>query len=430
MNGLLGFAGKLQANRYLNAIKNGFTNTMPVVIVGSFCVLIANMVCNTTPGYLSVANIPGMAWLEVLKPMFTAANYGTMNFLAITVCISVATELAEGYGFKDKAIPALVVGCFISLCDTTATVAANGETVLEAQTVSNVVASKYTAASGLFVAMFVAIAAVELYIRLIRSGKLEIKMPDSVPYNVAHSFSVLFPAAVTLFAVSGFGLAFKLLTGMTLFDAIVKFIQTPLSGILTHPLGIIALMFCINFLWLFGIHGSQTLQAIYNASFLEKFAENEAAYLNGTEIPNIVCSPFMSVFGTTTGCGMTGGLLIAILLFSKRDDYRTIAKLAVPCGIFNINEPVVFGIPIVLNPIFMIPFLATPMVSVAFGYFMTSIGFCGKMVVNAPWTTPPLLLPFLASGGNFGAVVTQAITLVLAVLIYTPFVIAANKMEN
>ena len=156
------------------------------------------------------------------------------------------------------------------------------------------------------------------------------------------------------------------------------------------------------------------------------FAENEAAYAAGTEIPNIINTPFMSCFGTITGAGITGGLLIAIFLFSKREDYRAIAKLAVPCGIFNINEPLTFGLPIVMNPLLAIPFMIAPAVSNIFGYFMTSIGFCGKMVVNAPWTTPPGLMAFLASGGNIGAAITQLLVIPLAAVVYAPFVIMTN----
>lgn len=130
-----------------------------------------------------------------------------------------------------------------------------------------------------------------------------------------------------------------------------------------------------------------------------------------------------------TGAGVTGGLIIAILVFSKRDDYRSIAKLGIPCGIFNINEPIVFGLPIVMNPILAIPFMLTPVVTSIFAYFMTSIGFCAKLVVNAPWTTPLGLEAFISSGGNFGAVITQLLCVVISFLIYSPFVIMANKQK-
>lgn len=428
MNGFLTFATALQSQRHISAIKNGFTTLLPIIIVGSFCTLFSNIVCNTTPGYVSVANIPGLGFLGQLKPIFDAANYGTMNMLAIGVCILVAMELgATMLGETDWSLPITSIACYVSLVATTTTVTAQSGEVL---TVSSVLTANVTSAKGMFVALVAALVSTEIYCRLVKSGKLDIHMPESVPSNVAKSFSVLFPCTLTVFAVSTIGFLFLKLTGMTLPDAIVKFIQAPLSGIMTNWVGFVVLIFMTDVLWIFGIHGTQTLKGIYEPILLAAFAENEAAYAAGEAIPNIVNTPFMSCFSTVTGAGLTGGLLIAIFLFSKREDYKAIAKLAVPCAIFNINEPLTFGLPIVMNPVLAIPFMIAPAVSNIFGYFMTTIGFCGRMVVNAPWTTPPGLMAFLCSGGNIGAAICQIIVILLAAVVYTPFVIAANSMET
>lgn len=427
MNGFLNVAGLMQSQRHLASIKNAFTNLLPIIIVGSFCTLFSNVVCNTTPGYFSLANLPGMSWLGVLTPMFTAANYGTMNFLAVGIVILLSVELGETYGNHDRALPIVALASYISLCAVTATAtASNGETV----TISNVLASTFTNAQGLFVGMFAALASTEIYCRLINSGKLAIHMPDSVPSNVARSFEILLPSTITILAISAIGMVFEMVTGMTLFDAIKAFIQAPLANVLTSPAGFVLLIFVTNVLWCFGIHGTQVTKAVYEPVLLAAFAENEAAYAAGAPIPQIVNTPFMSCFSTITGAGITGGLLIAIFLFSKRDDYRAIAKLAVPCAIFNINEPLIFGLPIVMNPILMIPFMLSPAASNIWGYVMTSIGFCGRMVVNAPWTTPPVLMAFLCSGGNVGAAITQLVSILLAAVIYSPFVIAANHQAT
>ena len=424
LNGLLGVATLLNSQRHLAAIKNAFTHLLPIIIIGSFCTLFSNVICSTAPGYLSLANVPGLSFLENLKPMFTAANYGTMTFLAIGLVILLADELGESYGITDKSLPVIALGAYISLCLTSTVVTSStGEEI----TVSNVLASNFTNAQGLFVAMFSTILATEIYCRLVKSGKLALHMPETVPSNVARSFEILFPATLTILAVSCIGMVFEVTTGMTVFAAITKFIQTPLAHVLTGLPGYCVLIWMSTLLWIVGIHGTQTLKAVYEAILLAAFAENEAAFAAGTEIPNIINTPFMSCFGTITGAGITGGLLIAIFLFSKRDDYRAIAKLALPCGIFNINEPLTFGLPIVLNPVLAIPFMIAPVVSTIFAYYMTAIGFCGKMVVNAPWTTPPGIMAFLASGGSFGAVVTQLLCVALSAVIYTPFVFVTNK---
>lgn len=423
MNAMLTVAGKIGSNRWLVCIRDAFTDLMPIIIAGSFCTLFANVVCNTTPGYMSLANAPGMAWLGKLQPLFSAANYGTMNMMAVGIVILLSLKVAQSFGNNDTVVMMVALASFVSLCTTSVSKTVGDEVV----TISNAISNEFTSARGLFVAMIVAIAAAVLYVKLIQSGKLTISMPDSVPPNVARSFEVLFPATLTVLIISAVGWAFNLAFGMTLFSAITAFIQAPLKNILTGLPGFMFLMFCTVLLWWFGIHGTQTLKAIYEPIMLAAFAENEAAYAAGTAAPNIICTPFMSVFGTVTGAGITGGLLIAIMLFSKRDDYRAIAKLAIPCGIFNINEPVTFGLPIVMNPILGIPFMLSPVVSVCVGYFLTKVGFCAPMVVNAPWTTPMGLMAFLASGGNFGAAIAQVIVVLIAAVIYTPFVLIANK---
>lgn len=427
MNGLLIFATKLQSQKHFSAIKNGLTSLLPIIIIGSFCTLFSNMVCSTSPGYLSLANLPGMSWLSYFNPVFTAANYGTMNFIAIGATILIAMELGESYGIRDKALPAVALGSYISLCLTSVSKTLDDGQVI---TIANALSSDFTSAKGLFVGMIAALVSTEIYCRLANSGKLSISMPESVPSNVSRSFEVLFPACLTIFAVSLFGLVFQTVTGMTVPTAITRFIQAPLSNVLTGLPGYLLIMFCTAVLWVFGIHGTQALKAIYEPVLLASFAENEAAYAAGLAIPNIINKPFQSCFSTVTGAGITGGLLIAIVLFSRRKDYKTIAKLAIPCGIFNINEPLVFGLPIVMNPILALPFMAAPAVSAAFAYFMTSIGFCGRMVVNVPWTTPAGLAAFLASGGNLGAGITQILCVLLAAVIYTPFVLLANRQEE
>lgn len=426
MNVLMNVAGAMQSQRHMAAIKNAFMSLLPIIIVGSFCTLFSNVICNTTPGYFSLANVPGLSFLGKLNPMFTAANYGTMNFIAIGCVILVSMELGEYYGIHDKALPVVALGSYISLCAFSATVTHTDGTVL---TVANVLSRQFTNAQGLFVGMFTSIGATEIYCRLVNSGKMNIKMPDSVPANVSRSFTILFPSLVTILAVSGIGMIFEMITGMTLFNAITYFIQRPLANVLTSFPGYLLLVFITTLLWSFGLHGTQVTKAVYEPILLAAFAENEAAYAAGAAIPNIINTPFMSCFSTVTGAGITGGLLIAIMLFSKRDDFKAIAKVAIPCSIFNINEPLIFGLPIVMNPILAIPFMIAPAVSATFAYIMTNIGFCGRMVVNAPWTTPPVLMGFLCSGGDVGAAVTQVICILLATLVYVPFVLVANKQK-
>lgn len=423
---LLYAASWMQQQRHLAAIKYAFADLMPIIIAGSFCTLFQNVICSTTEGFVSLANIPGMDWLGNLSPIFSAANYGTMNFLAIGAVILISMYVAESYGIKDKILPLTAIASFISLCTTSMNVTIGEET----KAVSNVLSNTYTSAQGLFVAMMVALVCAEIYCRIVKSGKMEIKMPEQVPSNVAKAFAVLFPSAVTILIISCCGFIFKTVVGLTLFEAISTFIQAPLSKVLTGLPGYLLILLVILFLWVFGIHGTQVMKPITEPILLATFAANEAAWASGQPLPEIIVRPFLSLFGTMTGAGITGGLIIAILLFSKREDYRSVAKLGIPCAIFNINEPIIFGLPIVLNPILAIPFIITPLVTTTLAYFLTAAGFCGRLVVNIPWTTPLGLAGFLSSGGNIGAAITQVLCLFVSFCIYTPFVLIANKQAN
>ncbi|MEG0453626.1 MAG: PTS transporter subunit EIIC, partial [Coprobacillus sp.] len=127
---------------------------------------------------------------------------------------------------------------------------------------------------------------------------------------------------------------------------------------------------------------------------------------------------------------VTIGLVVAIFIFSKREDYKGIAKLSLAPGIFNINETMTFGLPIMLNPIIAIPFIITPLITGAIGYFLTVVGFADVLVYAVPWTTPPILSAWLASGGSITCIITQLICIVVSIAIYIPFVMAANKQKT
>lgn len=430
MEGILKVAEKLQTNRYMSAIKNSFTVLLPIIICGAFCTLILNVVCSTTTTGISLAKVGGFEWLSTLSPMFEAANYATLNFFAIGLVMLIAIDLGRHYGRTEGIVPIIALSCYIALCATTVTGsvnAADGTSI--AYTVTNVLPRQFTNAQGLFMGMITAVVSTEIYCKITNSHKFEIKMPDTVPSNVAGSFNVLVPSILTIILVAGFGMAFAKVFGYSFYDAIAKWIQAPLSGLLTGLPGYLLIFWCTTLLWSFGIHGTQVLKPVYEATMLIALEANLEAVTAGHAAPNIFNTAFISVFSTATGAGITMGLIFAIMIFSKRDDYKAIAKLSIAPGLFNINETMTFGLPIVLNPILAIPFMLSPIVSASIGYFLTKIGFAAVMAYNIPWTTPPLLAPFLATGGNIGAVIAQALAILASFLIYIPFVFISNKQK-
>ena len=447
MNGLLALAGKMQGNSVLSAIKDSFIDNMPVTITGAFATLFQFTLSATkAQGYdISLANVPGFGWLAGLWNMWGTINYGCMNFLAVAICVLVAMHFAENIGhYNDRTVPSVALASFVTLITTSVSGTVTTEAGEEvAYSVSGVVASSYTSANGLFVSLIVAILATLIYVKLVDSGKLKISLPDSVPPNVAQSFAVLLPAACTILVFGLLGFVMMNFFNLSFFAVIGK-IMAPVEKIMTGLPGYLVVVFFIMLFWWFGIHGANVMSPVTTAFFERAYAANNALYgagipvklgtsavVNGTEYTySIICSPFASAFFSHTGSGLTGGFIIAVLLFSKRDDYKAVAKLAIPCGIFNINEPIIFGIPMVMNPLMAVPFFVAPMASVTVGYILTRIGFCPVFVVNAPWTTPTGILGFLASGGKLMGGLSQLICIAVATLIYTPFVIAANAQSN
>ena len=425
MNGLLSFAGKMQSNRVLSAVKDAFIDNMPVVIMGAFCTLFQFIISATkAQGYdISLANVPGLGFLAGLWDMWGIMNYGCMNFMAVAIVFLVSMHFAENLGLVgDRTVPSVCLASFVTLITTSVTKATeSGEEV----TVSGVVASTYTNAQGLFVALIVGIVGTLIYTKLIQSGKLTLKLPDTVPPNVSHSFAVLFPAILTIlcFGILGFVMSHVFHSS---FFTLIATIMAPVQAIMTGLPGYLLIVLIMMLLWWFGIHGPNVMSAVTTPFMTTAYAANNAAYVAGEPIPNIICTPFGSAFFSHTGSGITGGLIIAIMLFSKREDFKAIAKLAIPCGIFNINEPIIFGIPMVMNPVLGIPFFLAPVCSVIIGYVLTAIGLCPRFVVDAPWTTPTGILGFLAAGGKLMGGISQLLAFASTILIYTPFVIASN----
>ena len=383
------YGGKLQAMTYLVAIKDAFTDLMPIIIIGSFATLISNVVCSTSNG---LAQFAGFEFLSQFSGIFSAINYATMNFLAIYLVYRIGHRMAEIRETGSAVLSGFVaLTCYLALIPTTAAAtSAAGESV----SISNVVASGYTNSQGMFMAIIVGIGSAELFCALIKSGKMEIKMPESVPSGVSKSFAVLFPGMLTALIFGVIGFIFQKLTGQYVPDFITATLQAPMEGIMQHPAGVIVLALICQAFWMVGIHGSQMIGVVRNTIGMAAIAANLAAFEAGQPLPNVFTYTFWNTYVTIGGCGNTIGLIVAIYLFSKREDNRAIAKLSTVPAIFGINEPMIFGMPIVLNPLLAI--------------------------INA----------YLTTAGSIGAVITQIICILVSILIYIPFVKALNRQQE
>jgi len=251
-------------------------------------------------------------------------------------------------------------------------------------------------------------------------------MPDGVPPTVAQSFSDLIPISIVVIVFLLIRILFVLTPFSDSFTFVYTILQTPLQNIGDSLGAMIFVYFLAHILWFFGIHGTNVTGAVFNPILLVLSTENQAAIQAGLAPMHIINQQFQDLFATFGGGGSTLSLLIAMFFFCKSKRIKQLGKLAIIPGIFGINEPVIFGLPIVLNPTIAIPFILVPMLNIVISWFTMNIGLVP--ITNGallPWTTPPIISGFLASGWQ-GAIL-QLFLIILGVIIYLPFIKTIDK---
>ena len=250
-------------------------------------------------------------------------------------------------------------------------------------------------------------------------------MPAGVPPTVVQSFAALIPAGIVMIVFFFINLIFGFF-GTDVFSIIFKFLQLPLMNLGDTLGAMVTAYIFLRLFWFFGVNGGSVVGAVFNPILQTLTAENLEFFKNGVGQTHIICQQFQDLFATFGGCGSTLSLLIAMLLFCKSKRITELGKLALVPGIFGINEPIVFGLPIVLNPTMLVPFMLVPTINIVISYFAMSIGLvpiCNG--VNIPWTTPIIISGWLAT--NWVGALLQAGLLVLGVFIYTPFIKIMDK---
>lgn len=406
-------AAKFGSQRHLVAIRDGFAMIMPLILAGAFAVLINSL---PVPAYQNfMVGLFGKSWTNFGGNLWN----GTFAVMSIILVVSISYNLALSY--DSNGIGAGLVS-FASLL------------MLYTPSAKDwAIPYAFLGAQGLFVSIIVALISTELFVRLLGNPKLIIKMPEGVPPAVAKSFAALFPSLIVLSLWALFKTITVALGLPDIHQAIFKAIQAPLTGLADTLGSAIAVAFLVHFLWFFGLHGTNILGPVLNAVYLPAINDNIAALKAGKMIPHIVTMPFFDAFIYLGGAGTTIGLIIAIYLASRRKKKRTelqnIANLAIAPGIFNINEPMIFGMPLVLNPVFFIPFILTPVILTIISYFAIALGIVPRTIAMMPWTTPPIIGGFLVTGSIRGALLAL-LNLVISIVIYIPFVLVADKIEQ
>lgn len=435
-NKMLPIANKMAMNKYLISVKDGFVFSMPFLIVGSFILLFLNL------PFTDKSNFMYMAWYDnfitAFKSDLMQPFYVSMGIMSLFVAYGIGYSLSGNYKLNS------ITGGFLSLFGFLI-VSAKVESVpivetvaksflVEANSQISVMDFRFMDAKGLFVAIIFSIISIEIF-RFLVKKKFIITLPDSVPPAIAKSFELLIPIAVITVLFQGFNLIIQKKLYIMIPELIMKLFE-PLLKVSDSLPSIILILFLIHLLWFAGLHGTLILDAIVKAISLSNLAINQAALQAGEPITKIWSGSFFDLYCFMGGVGTTLGLAIAMLR-SKNEHIKSIGKLSVIPAIFNINEPIMFGAPIVMNPIFMIPFIFLPILNGTIAWIFTKLNIVGHIVTLVPWTTPAPLAAWLATNFNIGSAILCIALIFLSYLIYTPFLKAyevslekENEKEN
>lgn len=412
---ILPLANKIARNKYLKSIQSAFLSAMPLMMIGSFCLIIAEPPMDYTT--MSTSNIfYGFmkGWAGLASVVGGPLNFlfdVTLGALSLYVAIGIAYFLATHY--KMQPFIPMVVTLITFLTFNT-------------QSIEGGLASEYLGGTGLFAALIISILTVEAYRFLISHKVGVIKMPDSVPPALAGSFEALIPIAIISIVGVAISSAIVNLSGMT-FPALVLAGITPLIKFIDNVFGVAVVSLLQQVLWWFGIHDT-AIGAVLSPIRDSNFAMNAAAYASGTpvsKLPFVFCSPYWWVFVTIGGAGATLSLAV-LLLRSKSKQLKTVGKLGIVPALFNINEPILFGLPIVLNPLMLFPFVVGQTLNAIITYICMSTNIVSRCFVEPGWNMFAPIGAFIATL-DWKAVVLVILLIVMDAVIYYPFVKVMDK---
>lgn len=384
----------LSDNIYMSAIRSGMVSVVPLTIIGGL--------------FMVIANLPVSGWEERMErylPLLNVPITATFGLLSVFACFGIAHDLGKRMGQE----------AFIS-----ASMATLVFLMIQIDMKEQVIQMERLGSQGLFTAVLVALVSVRVQ-KLMTDLNVVVRMPDGVPEAVRESFLSLTPmiTLVGVFWVVRFVLGFDINEQVQQAFKPLLFALSTLPGILVYAL-------LVTLLWSMGINGDNALDAIVLPFFLQYLAANVEAAAAGQPLPYITANGFFTTFVNVGGTGATIGL--ALVLVKSRDAaLRKVSRMSIPTQVFQINEPIMYGLPILLNPIFMIPFVINALILTAGSYLLMDWGWIRKPFINVPWTTPPVIGHYLATGGDWRAAVWGVGSIVMSMLVYYPFARVAER---
>ncbi|HGE8503325.1 PTS N,N'-diacetylchitobiose transporter subunit IIC [Serratia ureilytica] len=424
---ILPFAVKIGKQPHVNAIKNGFIRLMPLTLTGAMFVLINNVFLSFGEGsfFYSLGvrlDASTIETLNSLKSIGGSVYNGTLGIMSLMTPFFISMALAEERKVDPLASALLAVAAFMTVTPFNV-----GE--------AYAVGANWLGGANIISGMVIGLAVAEMFAFIVRRNWV-ISLPDSVPASVSRSFSALIPGFIIL-SIMGL-VAFALAHWGTNFHQIIMDgISAPLAKV-GSVVGWVYVLFS-SLLWFFGVHGSMALAALdsgimtpfalENVELYNKYGSVEAAVAAGKEF-HMWAKPFVDSYIYLGGTGSTLGLIIAIFIASRREDYRQVAKLATPSGIFQINEPILFGLPVIMNPVMFIPFILVQPVLTLITSLAYYSGLIPPITNIAPWTMPVGLGAFFNTNGSIMALLLSLFNLAVATVIYLPFVAISNKAQS
>ncbi len=386
----------LSDNVCLSAIRAGMVAVVPLTIIGGL--------------FMVVSYLPLAGWDKRVEPYLNLLQIpvtATFGLLAVFVCFAIGYDF--GKRLKQEAIVSASMATLVFL-------------MLQIELKEQTLSMKGLGSAGLFTAILVALVCVRVQ-KFFTDRNLVIRLPSSVPPVVYESFLSLVPMC---FLMVAFWLI-RFALGIDINER-VQAVFTPLVFALNTLPGILVYAFLVTLLWSVGINGDNTMDAIVAPIFLQYLAANVEAVSQGQPLPYVTALGFFTSFVNVGGTGATIALAL-IMLNSKDPSFRKVSRISLPTQIFQINEPIFFGFPIVLNPVFMIPYILNALILTAGSYLLMDWGLIQKPFVNVPWTTPPIIGHYLVTGGDWKAAVWGAVSIGIAILVYYPFAKAAERQR-
>lgn len=414
-------AFRLGQNIYLQSLKDAFATLMPIFVLAGINTLFNSVVF---PWIFSGES------LTKAQVITTAIGNSTLNISGLLVAPTIAFFLSKHKEFNNPFSSSVTaIATLFAILPIMNSVTDMTNETIEATT-KGVVLYSNIGTQSMFAGIIIGLLGTSVYIKLSKVKSFQINLGENIPPQIGKSFSALIPTMLTITIFAGLSTLTYLIIDKDLISLIITLIQEPLRNINTSLPGFVFLYSFGNFLFGLGIHQGVVMNSILDPFLISNITDNMSAFQNGDSIPHILTKPFVTVFPQMGGTGGTISLLIAIFIFSKYKYTKNIGSLSLGPGLFNINEPLIFGLPIVFNLPLMIPFVLMPALYSVIGYYLTVFNLVSRTVVFVPWMTPPLVSGYLATAGDWRTVIAQIILIILGVFIYLPFLRISDKVQE